>query len=118
MNLIIAGGRDFTDLNFMYQGISSITELSELKEAPTLICGMARGADLTAYEIWSWNQWPTIEMPADWGRYGRSAGYRRNAEMAAVADALIAFWDGQSKGTKHMIETMQKLNKPVWIFNY
>jgi hypothetical protein len=38
--------------------------------------------------------------------------------MAKVANGLIAFWDGKSHGTKHMIETMQKLNKPVRIIRY
>ena len=51
----------------------------------------------------------------DWDKDGRSAGYKRNAEMAEYADALIAVWDGDSKGTKHMIECMNKLNKKVYI---
>lgn len=43
------------------------------------------------------------EHPADWDRYGKSAGYIRNKEMAEEADALMAFWDGKSRGTMHMI---------------
>ena len=42
-------------------------------------------------------------FPANWERYGRSAGYRRNVQMAENADALVAFWDGKSMGTRHMI---------------
>ena len=43
-------------------------------------------------------------MPADWNKYGKRAGYLRNADMAKEAHALIAFWDGKSKGTNHMIQ--------------
>ena len=50
--------------------------------------------------------------------YGKSAGFIRNADMGAYADAAIIFWDGESKGTKHMIQTMKKLDKPYYIFNY
>jgi hypothetical protein len=43
-------------------------------------------------------------MAADWDTYGKSAGYRRNADMAKYSDAVVCFWDGVSKGTKHMID--------------
>ena len=48
-------------------------------------------------------------FPADWNTYGKSAGFVRNIEMAENATALIAFWDGKSSGTKHMIETAKKI---------
>ena len=56
--------------------------------------------------------------PADWDKYGKSAGYRRNKEMAEVADACICFWDGQSKGTKHMIDIATDMGLKVKIVNY
>ena len=46
--------------------------------------------------------------PADWDLDGKSAGFKRNVKMAEYADALVAFWDGESKGTKHMIETAKE----------
>ena len=52
---------------------------------------------------------------AKWDLYGKSAGYKRNVEMANNADMLIAFWDGTSKGTKHMINIMHEQNKKVII---
>lgn len=118
MKLIVAGGRDFTNTSYMQQSLSSITFPLEPDEQITLVCGMARGADITAHKLWLSLSFPIIEMPADWDTYGRSAGYRRNAEMAAIADALVAFWDQKSRGTEHMINTMKKLNKPVWVFHY
>ena len=57
-------------------------------------------------------------MPADWEKYGRSAGPKRNAQMAEIANALIAFWDGQSRGTKNMIETAKQKGLIVKVVNY
>jgi hypothetical protein len=56
--------------------------------------------------------------PAQWKKLGKQAGYRRNEQMAEVADALIAFWDGESKGTKHMIDIMNNKGLPTKVVNY
>ena len=55
---------------------------------------------------------------ADWGTHGKKAGILRNIEMGDYADALIAFHDSESKGTKHMIEYMKSLGKPVRVVRY
>lgn len=117
LKVIVAGGRDFSD----YQRLTDV--LFEYAEqycdvAISLVSGMARGADKLAYEFAMEHNVQCHEFPADWNKYGKSAGYKRNAEMAHFADVLIAFWDGKSRGTKHMIETMQKLGKPVQIERY
>ena len=52
---------------------------------------------------------PVMSFPADWNKYKKAAGYIRNQEMAQHADALVAFWDGQSRGTKNMIEIAEKI---------
>ena len=51
-----------------------------------------------------------------WNRYGRKAGILRNRKMAKYADALIAVWDGLSRGTANMIAEMEALGKPVFRF--
>lgn len=51
-------------------------------------------------------------FPADWEKYGRKAGYLRNDQMARYTDVAIILWDGQSRGTKHMIDLMMKYDKP------
>ena len=56
--------------------------------------------------------------PADWERHGKAAGPIRNAEMADVSDALIAFWDGQSCGTKSMIELAKRKGLQVAVVRY
>lgn len=103
MNLIVAGGRDFND----YERLSAL--LFEFAEkhydcAITIVSGMARGADKLALEFCRHENVECIEMPADWDRYGKRAGYLRNEAMADISHAVIAFWDGQSRGTKHMID--------------
>ena len=66
-------------------------------------------------EEWARSKGIPVEVyEADWETYGRRAGYIRNASMALVADALIAIWDGESKGTSHMIKTA--LGKGLKVF--
>ena len=57
-------------------------------------------------------------FPADWKTFGKSAGYIRNQEMAENADALVAFWDGKSRGTANMIDIAQRYNLRVRIVRY
>lgn len=57
-------------------------------------------------------------MKADWDIYGKSAGYIRNAEMAKYADACVVFWDGKSRGTKHMIDLAKKEGIGLKVVNY
>ncbi len=82
-----------------------------------VLSGTAKGID-QAGEKWAAAQSPPIpvdQYPADWDKEGKSAGYRRNEWMAVNGDALIAVWDGESRGTKHMIERMRMLEKPVYV---
>lgn len=111
MKVIIAGSRQITSPNI----IKSAVENSGFTTTE-LVCGMARGVDLLGFQWAQEQNIPIKQMPAEWDKYGKSAGYRRNAEMAQHADALIAIWDGKSRGTKHMIDTMTKLNKPVYVY--
>ena len=72
---------------------------------------MAKGPDRIG-KLWADDYgYPVKTYPADWDNFGKSAGYRRNEEMVKNADALIAFWDGKSPGTKHMIDLA--LKKPL-----
>jgi len=116
--LIVAGGRDF---NRYYSVAHEITMLAnqELKDyAVSIVSGMARGADRMAYQFAKQNNVQVYEFPANWGLYGKAAGHIRNRHMAEFADGLLAFWDGQSRGTKNMIETMRAMGKPVRDIRY
>ena len=120
MRVIIAGGRDFTNVNVMAETLNNLQDVDHVIEIEklTLICGMARGADFTAYKLFKEVGLPVEVYPADWDQHGKQAGFIRNTQMAGVADMLIAFWDGESKGTAHMIDTARKHNLIVLVFNY
>jgi len=56
------------------------------------------------------NGYPWVEFPADWEKFGKSAGYIRNTEMAKAGNNLLAFWDGMSRGTEHMVNIAKRLH--------
>lgn len=111
MKVIIAGSRAVTDYETVRQAI-----VRSGFPVTHVISGAARGVDQLG-ERWAKDHaLPLLRMPADWTTYGRSAGYRRNEDMAGVADALIAIWDGHSPGTRHMIETGRQRGLRVFVF--
>ena len=110
--VIIAGSRDFNDFDCLKAYMATLPPWIEVKE---VVSGGATGADTLG------EQWATLyglavkRFPADWERHGRKAGPIRNAEMGVYADGLIAFWNGQSKGTLHMINFMKQNNKWTYV---
>lgn len=119
MKILICGGRDFNDEDLMVENINQLLdELGLVESQITIITGMAKGADLMAYELALHNGIKTICIPAEWSKYGISAGFKRNLEMLNHADYVLAFWDGNSKGTFHTIYTAGKRNIPVKVINY
>lgn len=115
MNIIVAGSRDFRN----YSQLKTELDLFLLDYTDIhIVCGEARGADALGRRYAIEHSYPVLSFPAEWDKYGKAAGARRNLEMAKVADALIVFWDGLSKGTQNMIGQMQKLNKPYKIIRY
>jgi hypothetical protein len=139
--VIIAGGRDFGDPglpgmrqaqiqllytksdHYLYSHVLAGDEL-------IIVSGKQRSEDKINYpeifwgadyigECYAADRGYTVEpYPAEWSLYGKRAGYVRNVAMGDVGDALIAFWDGKSKGTAMMIEIMMGLQKPVRIVRY
>jgi len=117
--VIIAGGRDFNDYELLkskcdYYLSFVLSSGSEI----TIISGHARGADSLGERYAKEKGYPLDVHPADWDRYGKSAGYRRNQEMVNVASAAICFWDGKSKGTKHTIDLCKEKDIPCKVINY
>jgi hypothetical protein len=84
----------------------------------TVIAGGARGADSLARQMATQFRLKYREFPADWDKHGKSAGYKRNEDMARNADGLVAFWDGYSKGTKHMIDIALREGLEVHVYFY
>jgi hypothetical protein len=106
MKLIIAGSREFNDYQLL---IDTLKEHNlNVNTVTKVVSGCAHGADKLG-ERWAVSQCiPIARFPADWDSYGKRAGYVRNGEMAEYADACIVFWNGSSKGTKHMIDIAKR----------
>lgn len=111
MRVIIAGGRDFTDFDYFKAYMNTIPPWVEISE---VVSGGATGVDSLAIEWATMYNIPYKVFHAEWDRLGKRAGPIRNAEMAVYADGLIAFWNGESKGTKNMIDQMAR--KGTWIY--
>lgn len=112
MKLIIAGSRNITNYSLVRQAVISSGWWSKDIE---IVSGMAKGVDTLAVEFAKRNSLKLHQFEADWNYHGKAAGPLRNREMAEFADALIAVWDGQSKGTENMIKEMTKLSKPTYV---
>ena len=111
--IIIDGGRRFKDYVLLCETMDRY-----LLEITQVVSGLAKGADTLGIKWANQHDLPVADFPADWYRYGQAAGRRRNIEMADYADQLVAFWDGRSNGTGHMIRVMKSRNKPVQVVSY
>ena len=125
LRVIIAGSRDFNDYKLLKKSaIEIITKKTMLPDLTRIISGGARGADTLGERFANEMGLEISRFIPDWDGLGKRAGYVRNAEMAkfAVEDGnygvLIAFWDGQSRGTKHMIDLANKYGLEVHVVNY
>jgi predicted Rossmann fold nucleotide-binding protein DprA/Smf involved in DNA uptake len=117
MKLVIAGSRTVVNIQHLYNAILTLDLGDTVKnEVTEIISGGANGADkLGEILATKLNKTLTI-MPAEWDKYGKAAGYRRNEDMAELGDAVLVLYDGISKGSKHMIELAKKHNKKVWVY--
>lgn len=111
MKIVIAGSRDFTDWEMFRGYMNMIPPWISIDE---VISGGARGADSFGEEWAKLYGKPVKVFHAEWERLGKKAGLMRNAEMSIYGDGLIAFWDGKSKGTEHMIKMM--VNAEKWTY--
>lgn len=102
--VIIAGGRDFQDYQLLKAKCDAILANKRQTHSIIIVSGTARGADFLGEVYAKKNGFRVERYPANWDTDGKAAGPIRNAQMADVADALIAFWDGRSRGTRNMID--------------
>ena len=118
--VIIAGGRNYDDYTTLRKECDRILsrKFADSGCEVVIVSGGATGADALGEQYASEKGLTIDRHPADWKKNGRAAGPIRNAEMADVSDALIAFWDGQSRGTKSMIDLAQRKGLQVAIVRY
>jgi hypothetical protein len=110
---IIAGPRDYSVYRSLLEAIDRITwEITEV------VSGCARGVDSLG-ERWAKEHGVPIKpFPADWGHFGKKAGFIRNTQMACYAEALLALYDHneeRSPGTTNMIEVARERNLIMYV---
>jgi hypothetical protein len=112
---IIAGSRSITG-NKEKSIIFDALDIYFNKGLPTeVVSGCARGVDTIGAEWAIKNGVPVKKFQANWEKHGRAAGPIRNQEMANYSEQALIFWDGKSRGAKHMAEAMKKLKKPYYL---
>ena len=112
MKCAIIGGRDFNDYEKVVEVLSKYNDITEI------ISGGAKGADSLAEKYAQEKNIPLTIFPANWKKYGKSAGVIRNRDIVKNSDILFSFWDGKSKGTANSIALARKSNKSVVITYY
>lgn len=110
MDIAIVGSRNFYDLEKVRDYIR------HLSPTDRIVSGHAKGPDITAEQEGQLRGLEVLSLPAEWDKYGRGAGYKRNAEIVAFVDKVVAFWDGKSKGTLHTITLAIKAKKSVEVY--
>ena len=115
MKVIIAGSRNFNDYNSLERKMNTILKN---QDDVTIISGTARGADKLGERYASEHHIKVEQYVPMWDIFGKKSGYMRNVEMAKVADACVVFWDGKSKGTKHMIDIAKNFKLGLRIIKF
>lgn len=112
MKTIIAGSRD-ANSDHTIRGLQfcpwNITHV---------VSGFAKGPDTHGLKWAEGIGLPRSIYPADWNTYGKAAGHIRNRQMADNSEALVAIWDGKSKGTQGMIFEAEKRGLHIFVYNY
>jgi len=115
LRVIIAGSRSLTDYEFVDAAMEQFGRLCG-RPLRQVVSGGARGVDALG-EAWAKDRAiPVKVFPADWNKHGKAAGPIRNQEMADYANALVAVWDGKSRGTKDMIDRACKCGLLVYVY--
>ena len=112
----IAGPRDYTDNEFVINILDGLLSniVTKHNRRVHIIEGGAYGVDALAKSYALQNKLPYTEVKADWDKYGRSAGPRRNQKMAKMSDYCIVFYKG-TRGSASMIAEALKQNVPVYV---
>lgn len=111
MKTIIAGSRN-ADLS-----MKQLMDIIQLAGFPIteVVSGNSGNVDKLGEKWGLGMKLPVTQFNAAWQTYGSSAGPRRNRQMADYAEALIAIWDGKSRGTLNMIKEATKRQLKIYV---
>jgi hypothetical protein len=119
MNIGIVGGRDFNNYDILVSTFANLVEENKWDcKGLTIVSGGAKGADSLAEQLANDIGTKTLIFKANWDKYGKSAGYRRNVAIVENSDIIIAFWNGISKGTRHTIDIAKVSKKCLFVYDY
>ena len=123
--LIITGTWTFNDESLFYTKINSmLSDYPKNKYKIIIVSDCVEGPESMAIKYAKDHDYEIKKFPAEWDKLGKSAGVRRNLQMVQYASdihhqgLLVAFWDGDSPGTKDIIEIAKRYNLPVQIVDY
>lgn len=115
IRLTIGGCRTFDNYEIFSKFVGECIESINHHDRIIILSGHCKGTDLMAEKYAAEKEYEIEIYPADWKKYGRSAGPKRNREMVEKSDVVVAFWDSNSRGTKSLIEYANKKNVTVFI---
>ncbi|MSP92323.1 MAG: DUF2493 domain-containing protein [Myxococcales bacterium] len=113
MKLAVVGSRTFCNRALLFERLAAYLEAHPVT---SIVSGGAAGADALAEEVAREFGLPCTVVRAEWDQFGRAAGPLRNARIAGMADAVLAFIDkplAESAGTRDTVRRFLKVGKPV-----
>lgn len=102
----VGGSRNVDSIELVAEVLDQI-----LMEGDIILSGNAPGADRMGEEYARQRGMECKIIPSEWNKHGLKATMMRNEVILKAADFVICFWDGQSEGTKHMIEIAKRAKK-------
>lgn len=113
--VVISGCRDYNNYDeaklYIDFCLSNIRKENDI----VIVSGCASGADAIGERYAKENGFKIEKYPAEWEKYGKSAGPKRNEKMAKICDYVICFWDKKSRGTASMIKYAKQHKKVLKI---
>lgn len=111
--VIVAGSRTMTDQSFIETKLDRLNRRFDGKFE--IVSGGAKGVDWFGEEYAVRNNIPFVRFPPLWESHGKPAGIHRNQLMAWYATHLVAFHQGNSPGTRSMINLAEKEGLASWV---
>lgn len=117
IKLAVVGSRTFADQNKCWEILDHIRGHFGYNYVE-IVSGDARGADTFGEAYADYHKIPKKIFPPEWKKYGPRAGYLRNIDIVQNCDVCVAFWDGESGGTRHDLELCKQYGKRCFVYNF
>lgn len=112
MKCVIAGSRGITNYNDLFYFLYVNNLIDRITE---VVSGRAAGVDTLGEQFAAFYKKELTFFPANWKLHGKSAGMKRNIEMADYCDFAVILWDGKSSGTRGMINQIEEREKELFL---